>query len=827
MSDKTSYKPLIIVSTSPSPDTHDVPVSSSVTATFSEAVETSTVASAFTLADIGNQVVSGKITRSTDGKTMTFIPSSALNYATSYTATIHAGVKDIRGNSMESPKTWSFVTSVVTGEHQPQRNFSPSVESIVNHFGDKDVTALAIIQKILEQHTEYLRNDIQELPANDVKAMFDALKGRVELVVDIRGFFSGIKRIPTTSSGKETISKIDTSKGEKKTIHGWISQFTNLINTTTILHGRLFIVCLGLVDSDVRKELLYRGTFFNDLERGFTEPIRKNLSEEGVKKYLEYFTRYYSSRTHSDEPSIDDILGRLPFAKVLAIKISEYFTNPEYRETGAFLIHLYGPWGAGKTTVLKFLQKDLIGKKNLVVWFNAWQHQRITPPWWSLLNSVFSQSIGRDSPVGRIRKKWIWISDRRKLSIRTRNWLTVIVLFLAGLGIALITGGIKYESFANAFASGDAFLKFANSQVVGGFMALIVSILTGIRAFGNAILPGSAESAQDLLKTTSDPMAKLNSYFDKLISKIKKPVVIFVDDLDRCTSDYTVEFLEGIQTIFRNGKNVVFVVAADKLWLYESFKKKYSGYSDFDELARPVGYLFLDKIFQMSISLPRLSKENQENYLNYLLALKKPQTPLTSTTLKADAEQKLSESQTSQEIVSAIKDEKDVLKKQALKEAAIDKLTSRGMEKQNEHYLSRFIGFMESNPRSMKRLVNAYSIWMIKTVISEKEVSSSDKLARWVIITLRWPYLADYLERRPDLITVFDKIAKVVYQRGSRKPQSPDQIYGPIELEVAPEIEDEKLKNILLSDSALLDVVTGNKDMKPLDGSSIKELMTL
>jgi hypothetical protein len=69
---------------------------------------------------------------------------------------------------------------------------------------------------------------------------------------------------------------------------------------------------------------------------------------------------------------------------------------------------------------------------------------------------------------------------------------------------------------------------------------------------------------------------------------------------------------------------------------------------------------------------------------------------------------------------------------------------------------------MEANPRSMKRLVNAYNIWMVKSLISEKEVESSDLLARWVIITLRWPYLIDYLEKHSELIHSFNEIEQTI-----------------------------------------------------------------
>ena len=73
-------------------------------------------------------------------------------------------------------------------------------------------------------------------------------------------------------------------------------------------------------------------------------------------------------------------------------------------------------------------------------------------------------------------------------------------------------------------------------------MSLIVSIISGIRVFGNSLLPNSSESAQEVLKRNSDPMSELNLHFKKLLKRINRPVVIFVDDLDRCKYDYTENF---------------------------------------------------------------------------------------------------------------------------------------------------------------------------------------------------------------------------------------------------------------------------------------------
>src|SRR5207249_3317510 len=88
--------PPTVASTNPANGATGVTVNSPITATFSEAVQSSTVSSTtFTLKDSSNNAVTGTVSLSPDGKTATFTPSSNLAASTTYTATITTGVKDL------------------------------------------------------------------------------------------------------------------------------------------------------------------------------------------------------------------------------------------------------------------------------------------------------------------------------------------------------------------------------------------------------------------------------------------------------------------------------------------------------------------------------------------------------------------------------------------------------------------------------------------------------------------------------------------------------------------------------------------------------------
>lgn len=100
--------PPTISSTSPADSAPSVVANSTVSVTFSEAMNPATVTGAeFTLMS-GTTPVSGTVTYS--GMTATFTPATQLSPQTLYTATITTGVKDLAGNAMALPYTWSFTS---------------------------------------------------------------------------------------------------------------------------------------------------------------------------------------------------------------------------------------------------------------------------------------------------------------------------------------------------------------------------------------------------------------------------------------------------------------------------------------------------------------------------------------------------------------------------------------------------------------------------------------------------------------------------------------------------------------------------------------------
>ncbi|QMU74090.1 DUF4082 domain-containing protein [Streptacidiphilus sp. P02-A3a] len=95
-----------VTGTAPAAAATAASIAAPVTATFSEEIDTSTLA--FTLTDAqGNKVPGGAVLGA--GDTVTFTPATNLALGTRYTASVQAS--DLWGNAMTAPSTWSFTTS--------------------------------------------------------------------------------------------------------------------------------------------------------------------------------------------------------------------------------------------------------------------------------------------------------------------------------------------------------------------------------------------------------------------------------------------------------------------------------------------------------------------------------------------------------------------------------------------------------------------------------------------------------------------------------------------------------------------------------------------
>jgi hypothetical protein len=512
-----------------------------------------------------------------------------------------------------------------------------------------------------------------------------------------------------------------------------------------------------------------------------------------------------STPFYSDHPAQRDLLNRKAVAETIATMIESVWRedNKENLIDRSFIVHLHGRWGSGKTSILNFLSEALLGTRTgdarstepdnpawVIVNYNAWRNQSLGPAWWTLMEAVYTQ--GRDQLGG-------WFSAKGQALILRDRWWRIrsshAPLALTTFAIVAIVLWLSWV-LKSDFAVGKWWLTEGLAA-----LASCIGIIVAIFTFGQTYRIGSARTAKSYLELSRDPVSPLITRYSELVDDIGRPVAVFIDDLDRCNGEFVVELLQTIQTLFRNAK-VLYVVAADRDWVCSSYQQQYAKFSDsLGEPGKSLGHLFVEKVFQLSVEVPRLGEAERDAYWDQLVNAREPASPRETEAITAQIIAELESANTEAAINDVVDryrgdpDRADIASAQAFK-----RLHAEPLVKAREHFLLQYRNLIEPNPRAMKRLLNAYGFRRGFDLQSGRR-SHPDALVRWTILENRWPILADYLEGRSsglkqsDIIEALKKDTEVLrvadgltWDMLRPVPSAPDQPPSP-EITPGPDVK--------------------------------------
>lgn len=201
------------------------------------------------------------------------------------------------------------------------------------------------------------------------------------------------------------------------------------------------MIGLSLMDDELRR-ILTHNDFLKKLIDELKEDIEDILTPKGKQLYKAVLpeeaasssTAYVDSQPDNPvtEPN-DDKLGRKEFAEFLV-----QLLNTTSLRMGAYALHIFAPWGFGKTSVFNFMKtimnRDRLkdGKPRWVyVDFNAWQNQHLTHPWWTLMNTIY-QNVKKHLSWRFRLKEWWWRFSSSKLhyliGIGVLTWLVALLV---------------------------------------------------------------------------------------------------------------------------------------------------------------------------------------------------------------------------------------------------------------------------------------------------------------------------------------------------------------------------------------------------------------
>jgi KAP family P-loop domain len=539
--------------------------------------------------------------------------------------------------------------------------------------------------------------------------------------------------------------KLSSGTGQTATTDDWLARVRRLYDMAElarsrhhVIDGELTLLALAELDTSLRESLRANG-FLDTLARDVEVKPRRATADR--------------TEWAPDAPADTDLLGRKRLAQALVQRVHQ-LTAPGSRSKRSFLIHVDGPWGAGKSTLFGFLREEL-AHDFLIVTINAWREQRIGVAWWTMLSSL-RREVRSSTPWYRRPISWgADLADR----VRAR-WVPflAVVVVLSGVVIGFISAaGLSLKAGADV---ADSLLKIV-SITSAAFAGLVAAV--------RFLLPGSKRSAQGFVESNDNPMHEVGRLFARTLKRAKRPAVFLVDDLDRCDEGYVVEFLETVQTLVRDAPDFLSqrerpselagpyaFIAADGRWIRSSYEHHYDTFKQTAAPGRPLGYLFLEKIFQLHLRLPGITESAREAFLATLLMPSRQRESRSGTehevvrAATAAVNEATSENDVIQAARHAQKITDPVTRMKLLGDAAV-KFSAPTIVDATEHELARFGTYLEPNPRSMKLFVNTYGVLRSLRTLEEEFVASGP-LALWTVVEIRWPQLADLLRDDPEAI---------------------------------------------------------------------------
>lgn len=249
-------------------------------------------------------------------------------------------------------------------------------------------------------------------------------------------------------------------------------------------------------------------------------------------------------------------LARKQYATVLTSIVNNY--------ADGFVLAINNEWGTGKTTFVKMWRQYLSNEGFETLYFNAWENDFESNP----LVAIMSELQALKKKENRIHFK----SLLEKGAILTKNILPAVV-----------------KAVAKRYVDREE---------------LVDGIVDSTEA-ATEILEGEIEEYVSRKRSLKEFRDELEKYLQKI--KSSKPVIFFIDELDRCKPNYAVEVLEQMKHFFAV-RGIIFVLAVDKTQLGHAVRGVYgSEQLDADE--------YLRRFIDIEYSIPAPDSKLFNSYL--------------------------------------------------------------------------------------------------------------------------------------------------------------------------------------------------------------------
>lgn len=292
-----------------------------------------------------------------------------------------------------------------------------------------------------------------------------------------------------------------------------------------------------------------------------------------------------------------DHLGRDAIAKALHTLVDGAPSTD-----AALVVGVYGPWGSGKSSLMKLLQAHIeAAEKTRVAWFEAWRYARQDEELWRALLLALVEALRADKAlreaIEQDREHADFDNDLDLLVARlyrsvertvghhmSYNWRALLP---AAARLGLHATGLSI--FDGVFSFAKAATEAADKKSGEGEDA---------KALGEFLQREAEKEYREQITALDQFQGELRRVVKHWLTDRGERLVVFIDDLDRCNPDAAVGALEAIK-LFLDIPGVVFVLGLHRQAIEAGVAARYPALKDAGDVER-----YLDKIVQIPVTLP-------------------------------------------------------------------------------------------------------------------------------------------------------------------------------------------------------------------------------
>ncbi|MGR3808537.1 KAP family P-loop NTPase fold protein [Pasteurella testudinis] len=271
----------------------------------------------------------------------------------------------------------------------------------------------------------------------------------------------------------------------------------------------------------------------------------------------------------------------------------------EILETEAMLpvsIGVFGNWGAGKSSLLNLIEKQIKPDEWIIIKFDAWLYQGFDDARAALLETIASHLIQASKDEETILQK-----SKNLLARIDGLRLAGLLAETTALAVGLPTFGLVSKIFGTAQNALDGIQDETESKQV---------VETGKEI---------VDSGKNLIKPKEKqtPPQQIDAFrkeYGEILQGLDKKLVIVIDNLDRCLPANAIQTLEAIR-LFLFLNRTAFIIAADEEMIRHSVAEHYKDLSYRHQID------YLDKLIQIPIRVPKAGVLEIRAYLYMLYAI--------------------------------------------------------------------------------------------------------------------------------------------------------------------------------------------------------------